>query len=115
MEIHSRVIRFIRALTGPTPEERVAEGLEANDSYQPVFVDIFTRGACGNFADALALAFDGQAMITPDKAHVVTKIDGRLYDITGDVTTKYPNVTAIIRSPADLTDNYSWHERGPIL
>jgi hypothetical protein len=52
---------------------------------------VFTCGCCYWFALILYLRFQGRSRIMYDQVenHFVTEIDGRIYDITGDVTGKY--------------------------
>lgn len=55
--------------------------------------EVFTKGCCFWFAAMLVFRFSGRLMYDPVEGHFVTEIEGRLYDITGDVTGKY-NVLA---------------------
>lgn len=51
---------------------------------------VFTCGCCYWFAVILSKRFPNSTiMYDPVENHFVTKIEGRLYDITGDVTEKY--------------------------
>lgn len=52
---------------------------------------VFTCGCCYWFADILCRRFPNNSRLMYDQVinHFVTEIDGRLYDITGDVTGKY--------------------------
>ncbi len=53
--------------------------------------EVFTGGCCYWFAFILCQRFPGRSrlMYDPVYGHFVTEIDGRLYDITGDVTGQY--------------------------
>lgn len=51
--------------------------------------ETFTNGCCFWFAAMLVFRFKGRLMYDPVDGHFATEIDGRLYDITGDVTDKY--------------------------
>lgn len=51
---------------------------------------VFTNGCCYWFAEILHQRFPSSRICyNTDYGHFVTEIDGRLYDITGDVTEKY--------------------------
>lgn len=52
---------------------------------------VFTCGCCYWFADILCRRFPNNSRLMYDQVinHFVAEIDGRLYDITGDVTDKY--------------------------
>ena len=65
--------------------------------YSPETVDKFTCGLCYWFAHILYYRFSGEfsdvaIMYDGIVNHFVTRIGGRVYDITGDVTDKYPDV-----------------------
>lgn len=68
---------------------------------------VFTCGCCYWFAVILCLRFQEKARMMYDQVenHFVTEIDGRMYDITGDVTGKY-NV-----EPWDELDDSSLKKR----
>ena len=56
--------------------------------------DVFTCGCCYWFAHILKTRYpQGEIMYDPVINHFVTQIDGRLYDITGDVTGLYDVVS----------------------
>ena len=52
---------------------------------------VFTRGCCYWFAAILCERFPEQSRLMYDQIenHFVVEIEGRLYDITGDVTDEY--------------------------
>lgn len=52
---------------------------------------VFTCGCCYWFAEILCRRFQAQSCLMYDQVanHFVVQIEGRLYDITGDVTDKY--------------------------
>lgn len=52
---------------------------------------VFTCGCCYWFSLVLCLRFQGRSRMMYDQVenHFATEVDGRLYDITGDVTGKY--------------------------
>ena len=52
-------------------------------------IEALTCGCCYWFAQILSVRFDGYIMYDLAENHFVTLIDGRLYDITGDVTEHY--------------------------
>lgn len=53
--------------------------------------EVFTRGCCYWFAFILCQRFAGRSRLMYDQIdnHFMAEIDGRLYDITGDITGKY--------------------------
>ena len=53
--------------------------------------EVFTRGCCYWFAVIMAMRFNSPIMYSPVDNHFTVSIHGRLYDITGDVTEKYPD------------------------
>ena len=56
---------------------------------------LFTQGYCYQFARLLEDRFDAEdtyIQYEPIEGHFVTQIDGRLYDIRGDVTEFYSDV-----------------------
>ena len=64
---------------------------DGNDYRQEV-IECFTRGCCYWFAAILNTRFkfdDAIIMIAYADNHFGCEIDGRVYDITGDVTDKY--------------------------
>ena len=55
-----------------------------------VIDNLFTNGCCYWFSLLLHSRFKGSIiMYDPIENHFVTKIEDRLYDVTGDVTGKY--------------------------
>lgn len=57
----------------------------------------FTNGCCYWFTQILRQRFGGNTMYLPVFGHFIQEINGRLYDVTGDVTDKYSNA-----------DKYDW-------
>ena len=111
---HERIEQFIALLRGT---QATFHGCDVNDTSFHIMIEIFSKGNCGNFASALQVAFGGELALVDSGAHVVFRYEGRLYDIHGDVTDKYPHyyptdVDHLIRT--DYIDNYSFAERGPI-
>lgn len=53
--------------------------------------EVFTCGCCYWFAFILCQRFPGRSRVMYDQIenHFMTEVDGRLFDITGDVTGKY--------------------------
>ena len=119
--IHERVNLFLTALRSDDVSKE--EGLDPNDSAFHIITEIFSTGNCGNLAVMLNLAFGGYPFVLPDKSHVITLIDGRFYDIHGDVTDEYKGhpKTAITRDqiikcdPHMMYGNYSFDLRSPIV
>ena len=120
MNTHTRVLKFLTALRGE--EVSNVPGLEVDDTSHGIICEIFTQGNCGNLATMLSIAFDGKIVALKDVSHVVCKIDGRLYDIHGDVTDKYTNNTTgqikdidHMMENGDMYNYYSFGLRGPIV
>lgn len=114
MSNHNHILYFIRLIRGQEiPQDLLDQGLVEDDSSAPIIQEVFTKGNCGNFAEALRVAFGGEVMEVEGARHVVCKIGDRLYDITGDVTTQYPHYQPAAAS--EYMDNYSFAERGPIV
>lgn len=108
----NRIEQFIALIRGPIHDD---EFIKLDTSHY-IMTEVFTSGNCGNFAMALRLAFGGELMAAVADHHIVCRIEGRLYDITGDVTAKYPNAIPIEDDNVIVryTDNYSFDMRGPI-
>lgn len=108
---------FLDALRG---EDVTVYGLDPNDCARPIITEVFTQGNCGNLAIMMAVAFGARPVYLDDAVHVVSDIDGRLFDINGDVTDRYKNYSREYLSLSDLmnkdvVNNYSFLERGPII
>lgn len=108
---------FLDALRG---EDVTAYGLDPNDCAKPIITEVFTQGNCGNLAIMLSVAFGARPVLLDDAVHVVSDIDGRLFDINGDVTDRYKTYSREYISLSDLmnkdmVNNYSFLERGPII
>lgn len=52
---------------------------------------VFTQGCCYWFAVIMAMRFRAPVMYDQVSNHFTVRIHSRLYDITGDVTEKYPD------------------------
>ena len=86
------------------------------DSACPIVREIFTSGNCRNLAHMLMMVEPGGKPICltleDGAVHVVYQLNGRWYDVDGDVTEKYSD--AVIGSERDVDLNvYSWEDRGP--
>lgn len=104
------VLTFISLIRGNMPWPDAAEG----DSSIGIITEVFTQGNCGNFAQALKIAFGGEVVFSD--THLLCRLDGRMYDITGDVTRNHPNWRpATMMELEDMTNNYSFSDRGSIL
>jgi hypothetical protein len=113
--VHDKIIKFIDLIRGPYVE--ADDTLTEQDTSAGIITEVFTRGNCGNFAQALQLAFGGKVLYVEETYHLVCEIEGRLYDITGDVTDKYWHMYVITPSTTQLednTNNYSFEARGPL-
>lgn len=56
---------------------------------------IFTDGLCYWFAHILTTKFGGTIMYAAIVGHFVSSIDGRLWDVTGDITDRYAAIPLI--------------------
>lgn len=66
---------------------------------------VFTEGCCYWFAYILSGRFSGaEAIYLQVPGHFVTRIGGRLYDVTGDVTDRYAAEPQISWSDVGRTD-----------
>lgn len=62
---------------------------------QNVLENTFTKGFCYYFAIIMQTRFPGgQILYDKEYAHFVYKYNNKLYDITGNVTKKYHNLSA---------------------
>ena len=74
---------------------------------------VFTSGCCYWFAHILASRFtDAVIVLAVIENHFVTRISGRLYDVTGDVTEKYSD--AFLVDWSDMA-NYDELEQARVL
>ena len=65
----------------------------------------FTSGCCYWFAYILTSRFeDGEIVLAVIENHFLTRIHGRLYDITGDVTEKYESSVLVSWCDMDAYD-----------
>lgn len=77
MEIHQKVLKFINHFTNYGNNEQI--------------IDCFTKGNCYYFAACLAERFYDEVpwcryMYDPIANHWACEINGRIYDITGEIT-----------------------------
>lgn len=67
--------------------EKILSLIKEISNSNPVMQDIFLRGSCLNFHFILKEVFaDAKAYFNID--HVISKIDERYYDITGEISAK---------------------------
>lgn len=116
MKIHDRVMMFLAALRGDL--EALPEcSITAAETSQEIIHEIFNRGNCGNLAVMMSLAFAGDPIEIKGHSHIVCRVNGRLYDITGDVTAKHAFDDKIIRTVqwvihrSQMYSNYSFEDR----
>lgn len=57
-------------------------------NFGPDVVDCFSNGMCFHFATILFTRFEGSIVYDPIDNHFAFRADGRIYDITGDITDK---------------------------
>lgn len=70
-------------------------------------IETFTSGCCFWFAHILAERFRGHAeiVLAVVENHFVARIDGRLYDVTGDVTEEYKDSVLVAWDKMDEYDS----------
>lgn len=116
MKIHDRVMTFLSALRGDL-EVPPDYSITLAETSQEIIHEIFQGGNCGNLAVMLSLAFNGEPVEIGD--HFVGRVNGRLYDINGDVTDKYASAAQTVRTVqwvirhSMMYSNYSFEHRGP--
>lgn len=79
--------------------------------------EIFTYGNCGNVFKILQSVFPEAKPCLMDN-HIITLIEGRFYDIEGEVKLNIENPCYTILDEMELDDyvnNYSFYTRGPII
>jgi hypothetical protein len=80
---------------------KTIEALRGSDNYIEA---IFTQGGCYQFHLFLKTLYpNAKPMLSEDKEHVVSLIDGRYYDITGEVNEFYEPMT-----PAEIKEAETW-------
>lgn len=128
LESNDEVINFIELVKGKSVYDNFEgeiidldfKDLELNSSRE-IIKEIFTNGACGRFSMILKKVFpQGKSYLLSEVTHVVTEINGKLYDINGDVTEKYKDfemeeITDEEMIEEILDENYSFLNRGPII
>ncbi len=115
MSDHERILKFIALIRG---EPATFDGCDPDDTSANIVTEIFTMGNCGNFALALQAAFGGQLLNDRKCPHIACEINGRIYDIRGDVTHLHDFMTPVTEEAVrngDYVDNYSFATRGPIV
>lgn len=78
-------------------KNKILKYIDAFKSYDKnnILVNTFTKGYCYQFALILQERFGGTILYDPVEGHFVTLIDDCLFDITGDVTDKYPHINTM--------------------
>lgn len=121
---HSKILKVIETIRGPIVSKKDEQmGIDPQDTSYHIMVEVFTKGNCGNLAIALTTAFGGEMWLVntlegKDAFHVVAEVDGRLYDIHGDVTDKYKKNIKVDEKYVRhfmFADNYSFAERGAVV
>lgn len=86
-------------------EQKILSFIDLVRSSVPNAVEVFTQGNCGSFARMLLYAFPEGKIYEYLKDHFVFEHGGLLYDITGEVTGKYPMENLIdINDYADINE-----------
>ena len=68
---------------------KIIKSLRESDMY---IKDIFTKGGCYRFHLFLKVLYPKAIpYINQERNHVVTRVFGKYFDITGEVSSKYPN------------------------
>lgn len=69
-----------------TKTEIILDFIEQFRKFGPDVENCFSNGMCFHFATILFTRFDGQIVYDAIDNHFAFRIDGRIYDITGDIT-----------------------------
>jgi hypothetical protein len=108
--------------TRGAPAKELNPGLDEDDSSHPIITEVYMNGNCGNLALAITAAFAHvKILYSREINHVVAQMDGRLFDIRGDVTELMKDVPDfIVVKPyklvnMDVVNNYSFGCRGPMV
>lgn len=121
MKQSERLDRLLSHLRG-TPAKIVDPSLSVDDSAFPIITEVFLNGNCGNLVLAMKYAFPEAVLLySRSQCHAVIRLDNRLFDIRGDVTSLFKNVKDFeIYTSEDIrneciVNNYSFELRGPML
>jgi len=108
------VLEFISLLRSDTV---IHEGEDISSC--EIITEIFTNGNCGNLALLLTKVFSGTLHSIKDKDHIIAKINGEYYDITGKLKdideSSLEQVTEEWLYENDFVHNYSFPDRGPCV
>ena len=134
MKKHEDVMKFINLVKGQSVTELLEVetlddanklGFDEWDTSSLIIEEIFMSGCCGRFALLLKFVFpeaknyvvtkeDGETAL-----HVITEIAGRYYDIRGEYdinrATEYQLTDEEEILDNDVTNNYSFNQRGNII
>ena len=127
---HIRAELFIRVLKG-VPAKQRDESRGDDESSHDIVTEIFSKGNCGNFAIMFHMLFPESELwyacdvMSPEQlvTHVICKLDGRWYDISGDISGErtleaveraIPEELMNWESRHNIFDNYSFKARGPL-
>lgn len=124
-----KVLEFLDLLKGvEIKEEDMEEGIiDINDSAREITKEIFTKGDCGRLYYILKYVFPTAVpyLVTKDKdgmtVHIITKINGKFYDINGLYDTKDPDILFSETDEDTISDDYmidrcySFNQRGSII
>lgn len=94
-----------------TPTEFIS-AVRGSDTYIEI---IYTNGGCYQFHKIMKLLFPGAVPLKvkssafSDYNHIITEIDGKYYDITGEVkATDFWGIEGIDNEELDLIENWSF-------
>jgi len=87
-----------------TGNAKVVRFISAVRELSPMMTTICTQGSCYPFYELLKTVFPAAVPYYNDKAHVVTKIGDRFYDITGEVKPK--NAVAMSRTEKKVQSQF---------
>jgi len=88
---------------------QIIEPLRDSDQY---IETIYTKGSCFKFYEFLRSIFrDAIPLMSIDRNHVVTLIDGKMYDITGEIPVEqYNNYLPFTRQDWNTVQQWSFYQ-----
>ena len=102
---HDKVMAFINLMGASDPTAEVATAA--------LLKVVYTEGNCLNFAKALKMLFPSAELVSAeDGLHVVCLIDGRYYDVTGEV---FPKLLDAFNESHFELHNYCHEIGGPVI
>lgn len=94
-------------------EHLILEYIKVVNEAVPNAVEVFTSGNCGSFARMLLFAFPEGVIFDYAQDHFVFGFGGNLYDITGNVTSKYNDESKLTNIALHLNINEMMADLSP--